>query len=137
MSQDCHFSQLKVFSEEFTKNCQYSEILEMIKKILEKETEIDEKLVNKISETIETKILILSANEPKIEKFLTTGDSKILLHPQSRSYFVNEELWKVLEEEIFKKFKDIKKKDDFLNLAKDYAELEQVYQRKMLIFEAS
>ena len=138
MSQSIHFARVKYFSEEFTKDRHHDEILQELKNILKKEEEekIDETLDKKFIEVIETQYMILSANTPEIEKFLTTG-SEIQLHPQSRYYFVTEKLWQVLLEEIFKQSQDIKKVKDYFDLAKDCIEIEGYYSKKMLVFEAS
>ncbi|HAT14471.1 MAG TPA: hypothetical protein DCS91_13705 [Microcoleaceae bacterium UBA11344] len=136
MSQSINFARLKYFSEEFTKAHQYDEILQELKKILKEEEKIDETLDKKFIEVIETQYLTLSANTPEIEKFLIK-DSEIILHPQSRHYFVTEKLWQVLEEEIFKQSQDIKNAKDFLYLVKDCTEIEGYYSKKMLVFEAS
>ncbi|HZH39237.1 MAG TPA: hypothetical protein VEX17_04165 [Bacillales bacterium] len=136
MSLSIHFARLKYFSEEFTKERQYKEILKEFKKILKEEEKIDETLDKKFLENIETQYLTLSAETPEIEKFLRTG-SEIQLHPQSRYYFVTEKLWPVLQEKIFKQSQDIKKAKDYFELAKDYMEIEVYYSQKMLVFETS
>lgn len=136
MSLSIHFAKLKYFSEEFTKERQYKEILQEFKKILKEEEKIDETLDKKFLENIETQYLTLSAETPEIEKFLRTG-SEIQLHPQSRYYFVTEKLWPVLQEKIFKQSQDIKKAKDYFELAKDYMEIEVYYSQKMLVFETS
>ena len=138
MSKSIHFARLKHFSEEFTKGHHYDEILQELKNILKKEEEekIDETLDKIFIEVIETQYMILSANTPEIEKFLTTG-SEIQLHPKSSYYFVTEKSWQVLQEEIFKQSQDIKKAKDYLDLAKDCIEIEGYYSKKMLVFEAS
>jgi hypothetical protein len=135
MSQSIHFSRLKYFSEEFTKAHNYDEILQELKKILKEEKKIDE-TQEKIIEDIEIQYLTLSAYTSEIEKFLTTG-SEIKLHPKSRYYFVNEKMWPVLQEEIFKQSQDIKNAKDFFDLVKDCTEIEGYYSKKMLVFEAS
>ena len=136
MSQSIHFARLKYFSEEFTKERKHDEILQELKNILKEEEKIDETLNKKFIEVRETQYMILSANTPEIEKFLTNG-SEIQLHPQSRYYFVTEKLWQVLLEEIFKQSQDIKKAKDYFDLAKDCIEIEGYYSKKMLVFEAS
>jgi hypothetical protein len=135
MSQSIHFARLKYFSEEFTKERNHDEILQELKKILKEEKKIAETL-EKIIEDIEPQHLILSANTPEIEKFLTTG-SEIILHPQSSYYFVTEKLWSVLRKEIVKQFRDIQKEDDCFDLARDCTEIEKYFIKKMLVFEAS
>jgi hypothetical protein len=136
MSSSIHFARLKYFSEEFTKAHHHDEILQELKNILKEEKEkTDETVEKKFIEVIETEYLILSANTPEIEKFLITG-SEIELHPQSRYYFVTEELWKVLQKQIFKQFQGIKE-DEFFDLVKDYTDIEGYYSKKMLVFEAS
>jgi len=136
MSQSIHFARLKYFSEEFTKERQHDAILKELKKILQEEKEIDQTVETKFFEAIKTRYLTLSANTPEIKKFLT-GGSEILLHPQSRYYFVSENLWQVLRKEIFNQSKAIKKEDEFFYLLRDVAELENYYNKKMLVFDAS
>lgn len=136
MSQSIHFARLKYFSEEFTKERKYDEILQELKNILKEEEKIHETLNKKFIEVIETQYLTLSANIPEIEEFLTTG-SEIQLHPKSSYYFVTEKSWQVLQEEIFKQSQDIKKAKDYFYLAKDCIEIEGYYSKKMLVFEAS
>jgi hypothetical protein len=136
MSQSIYFAKLKKFPEEFTKDRQHDEILQELQKILKEEKIDDETLDQEFIEAIEIQSLILSANTPEIEKFLTNG-SEIQLHPQSRYYFVTEKLWPVLQEEIFKQSQDIKKAKDYFDLAKDCIEIEGYYSKKMLVFEAS
>ncbi|MEG5170916.1 hypothetical protein [Microcoleus sp. B3-D7] len=135
MSLSIHFARLKYFSEEFTKERQYKEILQELKKILKEEEKIDETLEKKFLENIETQYLTLSAETPEIEKFLRTG-SEIQLHPQSRYYFVTEKLWQVLDEKIYQQSQGIKK-EEFLALKKDIGEIDGYYSKKMLVFEAS
>lgn len=133
MSQSIHFARINYFSEEFTEDHQYDEILKELKKIFkEKKEEQQEKIIV----DIETEYLILSGYNPEIEKFLK-GDSELLLHPESRYYFVTEELWQVLQEEIFKQNKDVEKAVDFFALARDCREIEKYYNKKMLVFEVS
>ncbi|MEG5061910.1 hypothetical protein QUB60_29525 [Microcoleus sp. A2-C5] len=135
MSQSIHFARLKYFSEEFTKEHQYDEILQELKKILKEEEKIDETIDKKFIKVIESQYLTLSANTPEIEKFLTTG-SAIQLHPQSSYYFVTEKLWPVLLKQIFNQPKAIKE-DELCDLVRDLAEIENYYSKKMLVFEAS
>ncbi|QSV69921.1 MAG: hypothetical protein HEQ20_03110 [Aphanizomenon flos-aquae KM1D3_PB] len=137
MSQSIHFARLKYFSEEFTKDSKYGDILHELKKILGKEENIDEETLNgKFTEEIELKCLTLNAYDEKIQEFLKTG-SEIQLHPRSRFYFVNEEIWKVIEEAIFRKSKQIEMKEDFFNLAEDYITIKGYFNKRMLIFDAS
>ena len=127
MSQSIHFARLKYFSEEFTKDSKYGDILHELKKILGKEENIDEEtLTGKFTEGIELKCLTLNAYDEKIQEFLKTG-SEIQLHPRSRFYFVNEEIWKVIEEEIFTESKQIKTKEDFFNIAEDYIIIKEFF----------
>jgi hypothetical protein len=91
-----------------------------------------EKLIENIE--IETEYLTLSAYD-KIEPFLKT-DSKVQLHQALRYYFVTEEVWPVLQEQIFKDYTNIEKKD-FFKILEDYTKIQSFYQKKMLVFEAS
>ncbi|MDH6098293.1 hypothetical protein NWP21_05450 [Anabaenopsis sp. FSS-46] len=141
MSVSLHFAKVKYFSEEFTKERGHDDILQELKKILvlEKEnTEIDDILNNKFTVPIDTKSpdLIISANIPEIEKSLV-GESPILLHPDSRYYFVNENIWETIKEVIFKQSQGIQTKEDFFNIAEDYVKLKECFDIKMLVFEAS
>ncbi|QEI40485.1 hypothetical protein BMF77_01054 [Dolichospermum sp. UHCC 0315A] len=135
MSQSIHFARLKYFSEEFTKDRNYGDILHELKKILGKEENIDETLDGKFTEDIELKYPSLNAYD-KIQEFLKTG-SEIQLHSRSRFYFVNEEIWKVIEEAIFRESKQIKMKEDFFDLAEDYITIKGYFNKKMLVFDAS
>ena len=128
MSQSIHFARLKYFSEEFTKDSKYGDILHELKKILAKEENIDETLDSKFTEDIELKYLSLNAYN-KIQEFLKTR-SEIQLHSTSRFYFVNEEIWKVIEEEIFTESKQIKTKEDFFNIAEDYIIIKEFFNKK-------
>ena len=111
--------------------------MKIIKNILGKEENIDEETLNgKFTEEIELKCLTLNAYDEKIQEFLKTG-SEIQLHPRSRFYFVNEEIWKVIEEDIFRKSKQIEMKEDFFNLAEDYITIKGYFNKKMLVFDAS
>ena len=135
MSQSIHFARLKYFSVEFTKDRNYGDILHELKKILGKEENIDETLDGKFTEDIELKYPSLNAYD-KIQEFLKTG-SEIQLHSRSRFYFVNEEIWKVIEEAIFRESKQIKMKEDFFDLAEDYITIKGYFNKKMLVFDAS
>lgn len=142
MSQSLHFAKLKYFSEEFTKNRKHDDILQELKKILvlekEKTEDTDETLNSKFTVPIVTKSpdLIISANIPEIKKFLEAGSS-IQLHPDSRYYFVNEDIWEIIKEVIFEKSKAIETKKDFFDIAEDYVKLKECFDIKMLVFEAS
>ncbi|MBD2303733.1 hypothetical protein [Nostoc sp. FACHB-190] len=136
MSQSIHFGRIKYFSEEFTQDNQYGEILQELKYILEKEGNVDEMLDNKFTEGIETKTLSLNAYDDKIETFLKTG-SEIQLHPESRYYFVNEKIWEVIAEAIFQKYKQLETKEDFSEIAEDYVTIKEFFQKKVLVFEVS
>ncbi|WP_066374951.1 MULTISPECIES: hypothetical protein [unclassified Anabaena] len=135
MSQGVHFARLKYFSEEFTKTIKHDEVLQELKKILEKEEKVDETLESKFIENIETKFPSLNAYG-EIEKFLGKN-SKIILHPKSRFYFVNEEIWEVIQEEYFQRSKQIDKKKDFSEIAEDYITIKKYFDNKMLVFDAS
>jgi hypothetical protein len=140
MSQSLRFAKLKYFGEEFTKERKHDDILQELKKILEKENakDIDDTLNSKFTVLIDIKSpdLIISANEPEIEKFLK-DKSSILLHSQSRYYFVDENIWEIIKEVIFQQSKGIEKKEDFLKIAEDYVKLKECFDIKMLVFEAS
>ncbi|MFM6006639.1 MAG: hypothetical protein ACKPB7_25830, partial [Sphaerospermopsis kisseleviana] len=97
---------------------------------------IDETLDSKFTEDIETKYVMINAHIPELSK-LITGESEILLHPQSRYYFVNETIWEVIKEFIFKESKQVEQKEDFFSIAEDYVKLKEYFDKKMLVFEAS
>lgn len=128
-----HFARIKCFSEEFTKDLDYMEVLGHLKKMLQ-ESENDESL-EKLIEDIETEYLVLSADN-EVERFLTTG-SKVQLHPKSKYYFVAEELWSALQTQIFKQSQEIKKESDFCQIVEDFTKIKSFYNQKILVFEAS
>jgi hypothetical protein len=138
MSQEVHFQRLKCFSEEFTKQDKYDEVLAKVKACLESHKsndKIDDETINKYFEDITTKSNSMSAYEAEIEKFLT-GEAKLLLY--DRYYFVDEEIWQVFEEEIYNYFKkDIEDRQSVLDRAEDYAVLKKCFESKLLAFEAS
>ncbi len=134
MSQTIHVARIKFLSEELTKDLNYMEVLGYLKKMFAEEKNVD-KLKEKFIEEIETKYLLLSAYD-EIEKLLTTG-SKVQLHPESRLYFVTEELWSVLRTQIFKDSQNIKEEDHFFEMAEDSMNIKSFYEKKMLVFEAS
>lgn len=109
----------------------------MLKTLFSKKEEIDGTVAKQFFTAIDTKILSLNANEPKIEGFLSTG-SKNQLHSKSSHYFVTEDLWEVMKAEILEPEKQkALPKDDVLNLYKDYIKLEDFFSKKMLLFKAS
>jgi hypothetical protein len=138
MTTSLHFARLKYFSEKFTKDKKHDDILQELKKILAKEESenIDETLDSKFTENIETEYVMINANIPEVQKLLI-GESEILLHRKSRYYFVNETIWEVIKEAIFQQSREIKKKEDFFNIAEDYVKLKKYFDKKMLVFEAS
>lgn len=136
MAFSIHFAKLEYFSEKFTESRNESEILEELKKVLKEEEKIDE-TIEKIVVNIDPQFLAgVSADTPEIKKFLT-GGSEVILHPQSKYYFVTEELWQVLRKEIFKQFENIKTEEEFFQMARDCTNIENQHKKKMLIFEAS
>lgn len=104
-------------------------------------SEIDETIYNLVFEPIEDLSTYISANEPKFEELLGTG-AKNLLHPNSRCYFVTEELWKVIDEMILKEAKsEIKSSDRSQETSEGYLKdrelLKKMYDKKILMVEAS
>jgi len=108
------------------------QVLDYLKKILQGEENIDES-IKKLSEDIETEYLTLNAYD-EIKKFLT-NDSKVQLHPNSRYYFVTEDMWPVLQKQIFKDSKDIKEEKYFFEIVEDCTKIKSFYQKKMIVFE--
>lgn len=144
MSQLLHFQQIACFREEFTKECNHEDILQYLKLILSKEEKLDESIQerffdNSIHEEIE---LLHVPVSDSISKFLEDKNSKQLLYEESRYFFVDEELWKAVKTEIFKKImkkqNNVQDKDENLEkLIKDFKKIIDCYEKKMLVFEAS
>lgn len=144
MSQSLHFQQIACFREEFTKECNHEDILQYLKLILSKEEKLDESIQerffdNSIHEEIE---LLHVPVSDSISKFLEDKNSKQLLYEESRYFFVDEELWKAVKTEIFKKImkkqNNVQDKDENLEkLIKDFKKIIDCYEKKMLVFEAS
>ncbi|AFY50555.1 hypothetical protein Nos7524_4818 [Nostoc sp. PCC 7524] len=135
MSQSIHFGRIKYFSEEFTKNRKYADVLQELKKILEKEEKVDETLQDKFTEDIKLTCININAYG-EIEKLLKTG-SEIQLHPKSRYYFVNETIWELIEEKIFQESKQVETKKDYYEIVEDYITIKDFFKKKVLVFEVS
>jgi hypothetical protein len=148
MSQSIHFSRIKYFSEEFTEKLNYEQVLKELKKKLQqaeeelkkREATIDQEVIE-ITEDIDFD-WVISAGTDEIKKLLIKDpkkklDPETLLHPELRYYFVDENLWKVLQQEIFRESKNIKDESKFFKFANDCVEIENNYKKKMLVFEAS
>jgi len=159
MTQNLHFFTIQCFSEKFTQSLDFNDILKMLKVLLENKdlSQIEEL---PFAESIDTKLLSISAYDPKIEKFLSTG-SQIQLHQDWPYYLVDEKLWEAIKdiiiEESGKKFDELnnpgnskgKKSQSsednsrnqlrqvYDNYLKDLAILESWYDKKMLILEVS
>jgi|GEM_PF-1786443 len=140
-----YFARINFFSEEFTKDRDHESVLGELKRILEREDDIDALIEDKkivVDLSVELNKLIISA-EPYVT--LLSSDSQIQLHPKSKYYFVDKDLWKRLQEDIFLKAKsisgenelDIQDGDDFFELVGDCAVLENYFSKKLLVFEAS
>lgn len=134
MSQSIHFARIKCFSEEFTNGLSYSEVLGYLKKISGLEKNIDES-VEKLTEEIESEYMSLTAYD-EVEELLKT-DSEFQLHPESRYYFVTEEVWSALAKQIRGQFQNMEESEKCLVMAEDYGKVKSYYNRKMLVFEAS
>lgn len=143
MSLTIQCARIKCFSEEFTEQFNYMQVLDNLKKLLQGEENVDQILVEKFIEDIDTtsNFLLLSGYDStsedskyRIDKFLET-DSKVELHPKSKFYFVTEEFWGVLQEKIWKNFLDIKEPQDKADFAEDFTKIKSFYDKKMLLVE--
>lgn len=159
MTQCLHFLKIQCFTEQFTQSIYFNDILKMLKVLLENKDlpQIEDLLC---AETVNTEFLSISASDPKIEKYLSTG-SQIQLHKDLGYYLVNQDLWKSVKDIIFeqsiKEFEELNKSanskgkkskssadssnNDFHKIYEDYfkdlALLETWYNKKMLIVEVS
>jgi hypothetical protein len=159
MTQCLHFLKIQCFTEQFTQSIEFSDILQMLKVLLENKnsSQIEDLLC---AETVNTEFLSISASEPQIGEILSTG-SQIQLHKDSGYYLVNKELWEsikdIIIEQSIKEFEELNKSanskgkkskssadssnNDFHKIYEDYFKdlglLETWYNKKMLIVEVS